>query len=105
MRRDYDRFLIEVEEEKAREVEKLLIRLYQQTLELEKTKDKDLKAKIIAEIEEAVPIMRASETYLQTEIKRNDLNLVEKYVLHTSTDNVALLIKELTALEAKVKAM
>ncbi len=91
--------------EKERQIEMLLLRLTRQTQELEKTKDKDLKARIISEIEEALPLMQASETYLQRELKRTDLDLVERFIFETSADNVALLIKQLTALETKVKAM
>jgi hypothetical protein len=94
-----------VQVEKERQIEMLLLRLTRQTQELEKTKDKDLKARIISEIEEALPLMQASETYLQRELKRTDLDLVERFIFETSADNVALLIKQLTALETKVKAM
>jgi hypothetical protein len=95
---------MELSKEKAREAEELLLRLTRQFNELTKTKDKDVKDHILRELEIAIPIMKSSEVYLTTEAKRTDLDLVEKYIFEAAADNVALIIKQLTDLQTKVKA-
>lgn len=104
LRNEYDRTLMELSKDKAREAEELLMRLTRQFNELTKTKDKNVKDHILNELGMAIPIMKASESYLTAEAMRTDLDLVEKYIFEAAADNVALLIKQLTALEVKVKA-
>lgn len=104
LRNEYDRTLMELSKDKAREAEELLMRLTRQFNELTKTKDKSVKDHILNELGMAIPIMKASESYLTAEAMRTDLDLVEKYIFEAAADNVALLIKQLTALEVKVKA-
>ncbi len=104
LRNEYDRTLMELSKDKAREAEELLMRLTRQFNELTKTKDKNVKDHILNELGMAIPIMKASESYLTAEAKRTDLDLVEKYIFEAAADNVALLIKQMTALEVKVKA-
>jgi len=90
-------------QEKTRQVEEALIRLNRQLVELEQTKSKDLKDKIIAELDTAIPVLKGAEAYLEREIKRTDLDLVERFLFEATRDDVLILIKQLTAVEAKVK--
>ncbi len=91
-------------QDKTREVERHLIGLQHQVDEYEKTKDKDLKARIISEIDTAIPFMQGVLGYLEREIKRTDLDLLERFIFEASRDDVQILIKQLTAVETKIKA-
>ncbi len=104
LRNEYDRILMELNKAKSQEAEELLLRLTRQFNELTKTKDKNVKDHILRELGMAIPIMKSSQVYLTTETKRTDLDLVERYIFEAAVDNVALLIKQLTALEVKVTA-
>ncbi len=91
-------------QDKTRETERHLIQLQHQIDEYEKTKDKDLKARIISEIDTAIPFMQGVLGYLEREIKRTDLDLLERFIFEASRDDVQILIKQLTAVETKIKA-
>jgi len=104
-RNDYDRLLIVFTQDHIKRVEEGLIRLGHQFTELEQTKDKDLKAKIITELDEFIPLLNGAAVYLDRELKRTDLDLIETFIFQSTRDDVGLLIKQLTALEVKVKAI
>jgi len=91
-------------QDKTREIENRLIGLQHQIDEYEKTKDKDLKAKIISELDVAIPLMQGVSAYLDREVQRTDLDLLEKFMFTAAKDDVQILIKQLTEVEKKVKA-
>ncbi len=91
-------------QDKTREIENRLIGLQHQIDEYEKTKDKDLKAKIISELDVAIPLMQGVSAYLDREVQRTDLDLLEKFMFTAARDDVQILIKQLTEVEKKVKA-
>jgi hypothetical protein len=63
-----------------------------------------LKAKILSYTGAALPYMQEVLDYLEKEIKRPELNLLERFVFESSKDDVLILIKQLTAVEIKMKA-
>ncbi len=91
-------------QDKTREAERHLIQLQHQIDEYEKTKDKELKAKIISEIDTALPFMQGVLAYLDREVKRTDLDLLERFIFEASRDDVVILIKQMVAAETKIKA-
>lgn len=91
-------------QDKTKEAERHLIQLQHQIDEYEKTKDKELKAKIISEIDTALPFMQGVLAYLDREVKRTDLDLLERFMFEAARDDVHILINQLTAVETKIKA-
>jgi hypothetical protein len=91
-------------QDKTKEAERHLIQLQHQIDEYEKTKDKELKAKIISEIDTALPFMQGVLAYLDREVKRTDLDLLERFIFEASRDDVVILIKQMVAVETKIKA-
>jgi hypothetical protein len=103
-RNDYDRLLVELAQERTREGERHLLQLTHQIAEYEKSKDAALKARIISEIDTALPFMNGILGYLEREIKRTDLDLIERFIFESSRDDVQILIKQFTEVEKKIKA-
>jgi hypothetical protein len=81
-----------------------LIQLQHQIDEYEKTKDAALKARIISEIDMALPILQGALAFLEREIKRTDLDLIERFIFESSRDDVLILIKQANEVEKKIKA-
>jgi len=91
-------------QERTREGERRLLELTHQIEEYEKTKDAALKARIISELDAALSFMQGILGYLNREVQRTDLDLLEKFMFTAARDDVQILIKQLTEVEKKVKA-
>ncbi len=81
-----------------------MLELTHQIEEYEKTKDKDLQARIISELDTALSFMQGILAHLNREVQRTDLDLIERFIFETSRDDVQILIKQFTEVEKKIKA-
>jgi hypothetical protein len=48
--------------------------------------------------------MQGVLAYLDREVKRTDLDLLERFIFEASRDDVVILIKQMVAAETKIKA-
>jgi len=87
------------------ELEDLLLRLSEQTADLEKTKNKEEKARILREISTIEGFITGGKGYLERELKRTDLDLVEKFNFEAGVATANVLHKDLTELAARVNAV
>nr|AAQ54606.1 Gly d 5.02 [Glycyphagus domesticus] len=104
-RNEYDRLLVALTLENFHKLEQGLATLSHQYTELEKSKDKTLKSSILREISLGLDFIAGAKGHLERELKRTDLNLVEKFNFEAALATGAVLTKDLTALEAKVKSV
>jgi len=91
-------------QERTREGERRLLELTHQIEEYEKTKDAALKARIISELDAALSFMQGILGYLNREVQRTDLDLIERFIFESSRDDVQILVKQFTEIEKKIKA-
>jgi len=82
----------------------MLLWLNRQLQEYQKSKSADVKAQIIREVEGILPLLKMAEDHAQHELKRTDLNYIERFLYEKAQDQVALLIKHYTQIETAVKA-
>ncbi|OTF75297.1 Group 21 mite allergen-like protein (coiled coil structural protein) [Euroglyphus maynei] len=104
-RNAFDYMMMQELEEKIDQVEKGLLHLSEQFKELEKTKSKELKEQILRELTVAENFMKGALKFLETESKRTDLNMFEKYNYEFTYESVKTLVKDLGELAKKVKAV
>jgi len=71
--------------------------------EYQKTKDKEVRDRIIREVEREIPMLKGSQQQAVRELKRTDLNHVESFLYQKSNDQIGLLIKHYTQIETAVK--
>jgi len=83
----------------------LLLGLNRQLEEYQKTKNADIKTRIIGEVDRVLPLLKTAESNAQRELKRTDLNHLERFLYEKAADEVALLIKHYTAIETAVKGI
>jgi hypothetical protein len=79
--------------------------LERQLNEYKETKDKSLVQRIASEVDFTTPFIKTAQEHAQRELKRTDLNHVERYLYEKSNDEAAILIKHYTAIEKEVKAV
>jgi len=103
-RNEYDRLLFQTIQEHIGRADGLLLGLNRQLQEYQKSKSADVKARIVAEVEGILPLLRGAEGHATTELKRTDLNDLERFLYEKSHDQILLLIKHYTQIEAAVKA-
>lgn len=92
-------------EEKLAEAEFFLSRLTNQIADLERTKNKDLQAEILREINIAVNVNQGALLFLQREAKRADLDTVEKLNYDIAVASITTIIKDLQEAGKKVAAI
>lgn len=73
--------------------------------ELRKTPTKALQDRIVLEIEETLAHVQGINHYLTEEVKRTDLNLLERFTFDSLRASSEVLIKNLEAAEKEVKAI
>jgi hypothetical protein len=81
----------------------MLLGLNKQLQEYQKSKNADIKAHVAHEVDRILPLLKMAEEHAQHELKRTDLNSLERFLYEKSQDEVALLIKHYTAIETAVK--
>lgn len=102
-RSEYDRLLFELTEQNVRRGDELLVRLQRQVNEYKQTKNKEIADRVIREVEFTLPLMKGAQDYVQKELKRTDLNHVERYLFEKVNDEATILVKHYTALEKELK--
>lgn len=102
-RSEYDRLLFELTEQNVRRADELLIRLQRQVNEYKQTKNKEIADRVIQEVEFTTPLVKGAQEYAQKELKRTDLNHVERYLFEKVNDEATILVKHYTALEKELK--
>lgn len=85
--------------------EHLLLKLSSEIAHFEQTKDKAEQARIVAELEAMIAFIEGAERSVKRELERTDLNILEKFNFESSVASAEILIKDLKAAEAKVKAV
>jgi hypothetical protein len=81
----------------------MLLGLNRQLQEYQKTKSADVKAHIVSEVDRILPLLKTAEANVTRELKRTDLNHIERFLYEKAQDEIALLIKHYTAIENAVK--
>ncbi len=104
-RNEYDRLLFATIEEHIAMGDGLLLGLNRQLEEYQKTKNADIKTRIIGEVDRVLPLLKTAESNAQRELKRTDLNHLERFLYEKAADEVALLIKHYTMIETAVKGI
>jgi hypothetical protein len=104
-RNEYDRLLFATISEHIAMGDGLLLGLNRQLEEYQKTKNADIKTRIIGEVDRVLPLLKTAESNTQRELKRTDLNHLERFLYEKAADEVALLIKHYTAIETAVKGI
>jgi len=102
-RKEYDRLLFQTINEHIARADGALLMLNRQLDEYLKTKDAEVKDRIIKEVDFIVPLLKAADEHAKTELKRTDLNHLERFLYEKAADEVALLIKHYTMIETQVK--
>jgi DNA-binding transcriptional regulator GbsR (MarR family) len=102
-RSEYDRLLFEFTENNIRRADELLVRLQRQVNEYKKTNDKTIADRVAREVDFTIPFVKDAIEHAQSQLKRTDLNEIEKYLFEKVNDEATILIKYYTALEKEVK--
>lgn len=79
--------------------------MQRQLNEYKQTKDKNVVQRIASEVDFTAPLIKAAQGHAQTELKRTDLNHVERYLYEKANDEATILVKYYTAIEQEVKAV
>jgi len=77
--------------------------LQRQVNEYKQNKDKAIATRVAEEVDFTLPMIKAAQEHAQRELKRTDLNQVERYLYEKVNDEATLLVKYYTALEKEVK--
>lgn len=102
-RKEYDRLLFQTINEHITRADGALLMLNRQLDQYLKTKDAEIKDRIIKEVDLFVPLLKAADDHAKTELKRTDLNRLERFLYEKAADEVALLIKHYSMIETQVK--
>jgi len=102
-RSEYDRLLFELIEQNIRRGDELLVRLQRQVNEYKQTKNKEIATRVAEEVDFTIPLIKNAQEHAQRELKRTDLNQVERYLFEKVNDEATILVKYYTALEKEVK--
>jgi hypothetical protein len=102
-RNEYDRLLFQTIQEHIQRADGALLMLNRQLDQYLKTKSVEIKDRIIREVDLFVPMLKGAEEHAQRELKRTDLDVLERFLYEKAADEVALLIKHYTQIETQVK--
>lgn len=102
-RKEYDQLLYRTIQEHIARADGSLLMLVRQLDEYLKTKSADLKTRIIEEIDIITPLLKIAEEHSKGQLKRTDLNHIERFLYEKAADEVDLLIKHYTQIENQVK--
>lgn len=76
--------------ERFHQLEEFLLKLSEQVADLEKTHNKEEKARILREITIADGLILGGKNFFERELKRTDLDLVEKFNFEVSELNLTV---------------
>jgi uncharacterized protein YllA (UPF0747 family) len=82
-----------------------LLRLQRELKEYQTTKNKELHDRIVSEIEREISLLNGTQQQVANELKRTDLDHIERYLYEKSKDETELLIKHYTQIQASIKAL
>lgn len=85
--------------------EQHLLRLTHEIAQLEVTKTKAEQERIVREIDVTVAFIQGGSRVLEQELKRTDLNILERFNFEEGQAISKILIKDLKEAEVKVKAV
>jgi hypothetical protein len=80
-----------------------LLRLQRELKQYQTTKDKELHDRIVREIETEISLLNGTQQQLINELKRTDLDHIERYLYEKSKDEAELLTKHYTQMLASIK--
>ena len=104
-RNEFDHLLVATATQRFHELEDFLLKLSEQVADLEKTHNKEEKARIVREISAALTFTSGSHGFFERELKRTDLDLVEKFNFEAALATAQVLNKDLSALATRVNAI
>jgi len=104
-RSEYDKLLFETINGHIVRADELLLSLNRELVVYKKAKNATIKAHIIQEVDTATALLKAAQTHVVTELKRTDLDYMERFLYEKAQDDIGLLLKHYAAIEAAVKAV
>nr|AAX34050.1 Sui m 5.01 allergen [Suidasia medanensis] len=104
-RNEFDFLLMQTMEHNMHRGEQMLLALTEQIAHLEESKNKEEKEHIIRELETIIAMIFGSHSVLERELKRTDLNILERFNFESMLKVTQVLAKDLKDAEAKVKAI
>lgn len=102
-RNEFDRLLVNAATEKFREFEHRLVELQHQIDHLKETKSKADQDQIVRELEIGINLLSGAHDALDRELKRTDLDLLERYNFEAALAVGKVVLKDLKDAEAMVK--
>ena len=97
--------MISTTTERFHELEKFLLKLSEEVAELEKEHKADVKERILREITVAEAFTHGANGFLERELKRTDLNVLEQFNFEIVQATGKILEKDLAALTKRVQAI
>lgn len=104
-RSEFDHLLLSTVMQGMQRGEQHLLRLTHEIASLEATKSKAEQERIVRELEITIAFMEGGTRVLDQELKRTDLNILERFNFEEGQAISKILIKDLKEAEAKVKAV
>lgn len=104
-RNEFDHLLVATAIERFHQIEFGLSRLQREISHLNETKSKAEQERLVASIEVAVNEIAGAKSVLERELKRTDLNLLEKFNFENALAIGKVLTADLKDIETKVKAV
>lgn len=104
-RNEFDHLLVATAIERFHQIEFGLSRLQREINHLNETKSKAEQERLVASIEVAVNEIAGAKSVLERELKRTDLNLLEKFNFENALAIGKVLTADLKDIETKVKAV
>jgi hypothetical protein len=77
--------------------------LQRELKEYQTTKNKELKDKIVREVETEISLLKGTHEHAVRELQRTDLDHVERFLYEKSRDQTEILIKHYTQIENAIK--
>jgi hypothetical protein len=102
-RQAYDQLLFSFINEHIQRADFGLLRLQRELKEYQTTKNKELKDKIVREVETEISLLKGTHEHAVRELQRTDLDHVERFLYEKSRDQTEILIKHYTQIENAVK--
>jgi uncharacterized protein YdhG (YjbR/CyaY superfamily) len=102
-RQAYDQLLFSFINEHIVRADGALLHLQRELKEYQTTKNKEIKDRIVNQVEREIPLLKATQEHAVRELKRTDLDYIERFLYEKSHDQTALLIKHYSQIEAEVK--
>jgi hypothetical protein len=76
--------------------------LQREIKEYQKSKDKELKDKILNQVNREIPMLKTTQEHAVRELQRTDLNNIERFLYEKSRDQTEILIKHFTQIQTEI---